>query len=386
MKTDSKKEALRLLGIQNAQVESYWKCLIESGRKYTADDWKAFNKHTRLARFTADNKSPHPVAQNFAVNTELMPNSLSVSAAAPDSLRLSQCLKKFWRFEKPKILNKSPNQIRKWENPRKLAIKNLIVCIGDKALIEIARDDILTFREWWMERMEVEKLTPVTINKSLIHVKSILTSVSDNMKLGIDIDHLFRKIILTDNEDEKRRPPFTTEFIIGTLLKPENLAGLNEQARWVLYAIAETGAGISEQLGLLPEDIILDHEVPHLVIVPRQKMALKTKYRKRTIPLVGYALDAFKSYPQGFTDYRDRPDSLSGTLNNYLKDNGLLPSDKHTVYSLRHSFQDRLLAVNAPDRVQADLMGHKFNRPTYGDGASLKQRLEWLEKIQLKTS
>ena len=134
----------------------------------------------------------------------------------------------------------------------------------------------------------------------------------------------------------------------------------------------------------MSEDIFLDHEIPHIVIVPREKKALKTKYRKRVIPLVGYALDAFKACPQGFTSYRDRPDALSGVLSSYLKKNKLLPSDKHTVYSLRHSLQDRLLAVNAPDRVLADLMGHKFNRPTYGDGASLKQKMEWLEKIQLK--
>jgi hypothetical protein len=29
-------------------------------------------------------------------------------------------------------------------------------------------------------------------------------------------------------------------------------------------------------------------------------------------------------------------------------------------------------------------MGHKFNRPAYGDGASLTHKLEWVQKIQLK--
>lgn len=100
--------------------------------------------------------------------------------------------------------------------------------------------------------------------------------------------------------------------------------------------------------------------------------------------LVGYALDAFKACPHGFTDFVDRPDYLSAVLSKFLRDNKLLPSEKHTVYSLRHSFQDRLLSVNAPDRVQADLMGHKFNRPAYGEGASLKHKLEWLEKIKIK--
>jgi hypothetical protein len=62
----------------------------------------------------------------------------------------------------------------------------------------------------------------------------------------------------------------------------------------------------------------------------------------------------------------------------------MLPSENHTAYSLRHSFQDRLTAVDASDRVQADLMGHKFNRETYGKGASLEKKFEWLQKICLK--
>jgi len=52
-----------------------------------------------------------------------------------------------------------------------------------------------------------------------------------------------------------------------------------------------------------------------------------------------------------------------------------IPTQQHTIYSLRHSFQDRLLPVNTPDRIQADLMGHKFNRPQYGEGATLAHKL-----------
>jgi hypothetical protein len=36
------------------------------------------------------------------------------------------------------------------------------------------------------------------------------------------------------------------------------------------------------------------------------------------------------------------------------------------------------------DRIQADLMGHKFNRPVYGTGAALAQKFEWMRKVQLK--
>ncbi|MGB3463782.1 MAG: hypothetical protein WBA74_00855 [Cyclobacteriaceae bacterium] len=100
--------------------------------------------------------------------------------------------------------------------------------------------------------------------------------------------------------------------------------------------------------------------------------------------MVGYALKGIKHLPQGFERYRDKSDSFSAMINKYLNENNLIPSKQHTVYSLRHSFQNRLLAVDAPDRVQAELMGHKFNRPIYGDGASLEQKQAWLQRILLQ--
>ncbi|UPT67640.1 MAG: hypothetical protein M0D57_02930 [Sphingobacteriales bacterium JAD_PAG50586_3] len=284
---------------------------------------------------------------------------------------------------KNKIMNKSPNQVRKWRLPRKRAINNFIKCIGNKPITQITRDDTLKFRDWWIERIEKENLVTDSANKDIVNVKNILELVSDNLKLGIDVSHLFKKLILTV-ENENKRLPFESSFIINTLLNPRKLSGLNPQAKWVLHAMAETGAGLSELVGLLPEDIVLDAEIPHICILPRPKKPLKTKYRKRVIPLVGFALDAFKACPQGFTDYWDRPDSLSAVLGKYLSENNLLPTPNHTVYSLRHSFQDRILSVNTPDRIQADLMGHKFNRQAYGEGGSLAHKFEWIKKAQLK--
>jgi hypothetical protein len=67
-----------------------------------------------------------------------------------------------------------------------------------------------------------------------------------------------------------------------------------------------------------------------------------------------------------------------------MRENDLFPSEKHSLYSLRHSFQDRLTSANAGDRVQTDLMGHKFSREKYGNGASLQDKKLWMEQICLK--
>jgi hypothetical protein len=82
--------------------------------------------------------------------------------------------------------------------------------------------------------------------------------------------------------------------------------------------------------------------------------------------------------------YHDKGDSLSATINKYLRKNGLRPTPRHSVYSLRHNFQDRLLAAQLLDRVQADLMGHEFGRQKYGEGASLEQKIEALNRIKFR--
>ena len=67
----------------------------------------------------------------------------------------------------------------------------------------------------------------------------------------------------------------------------------------------------------------------------------------------------------------------------YLSDNSLLESDKHTAYSLRHSFEDRMMEAGLDRDLRAILMGHKLKRPAYGLGGSIEFRTKELEKIAL---
>lgn len=67
-----------------------------------------------------------------------------------------------------------------------------------------------------------------------------------------------------------------------------------------------------------------------------------------------------------------------------MREHDVFPSQEHSLYSLRHSFQDRLILAEAPERIQADLMGHAISRPRYGDGAGLAQKAEWMEKISIE--
>jgi hypothetical protein len=58
-----------------------------------------------------------------------------------------------------------------------------------------------------------------------------------------------------------------------------------------------------------------------------------------------------KLHPEGFPRYRDKGGALSAVVNKYLRDNDLRPDENQTIYSLRHSFKDRLVAEEAPDSL-----------------------------------
>ena len=53
------------------------------------------------------------------------------------------------------------------------------------------------------------------------------------------------------------------------------------------------------------------------------------------------------------------------------------------MYSLRHSFEDRLLAADVDERNRRDLLGHALNRERYGKGASLEHMQEVVSKVAL---
>lgn len=68
-------------------------------------------------------------------------------------------------------------------------------------------------------------------------------------------------------------------------------------------------------------------------------------------------------------------------MNKFLRANGLLETPRHSLYSLRHSFEDRMLAAGIDDRIRRDLFGHRLDRERYGKGASLEHVAELVRGI-----
>ena len=60
---------------------------------------------------------------------------------------------------------------------------------------------------------------------------------------------------------------------------------VDDDMRWLIALISDTGMRLGEAVGLLKEDIILDHDVPHVRLVPRPWRRLKTRGSQRDIRL-----------------------------------------------------------------------------------------------------
>lgn len=295
------------------------------------------------------------------------------------SLKVSACLNLYWELARDKIQGKSPDQLRRWKNPRIKAVSNFIELCGDKAITSITPDDMLDFRGWWMDKIEAEGLAPSSANKDFTHLGDVLKTVNVMKRLGLTLPLTG---LAFKGGEAKQRPSFSDKWIKEKILGEGALDGLNKQAAAILRLMINTGARPSELAALTSDCIHLGGEVPYISIeaVGRQ---LKSHNAKRWIPVCGVSLNALKAFPEGFDRYRGSSAGLSALVNKYLRNNGLLETGKHTLYGLRHSFEDRQLAAGVDERIRRDLMGHALNRERYGKGASLKHLHEIIQATAL---
>ncbi len=392
--TKDEKEAVRKASIYNDYIEDYWRSLIKTGGKSDIEaKYRAAVKLAKAHGFAYKNvveiaKEPlEEIVERLQVATKAIERKDTVSSVLGGSTQpeilLSTCIEKFWPLCVDRLVNKSPGQIRKRKNPRIAVLNSFIDIIGDKGLSTVTRADVLTYRQWWMNRVESGEIAAATVNKNMMYMRDILQMVGMSCEVETDFELLFAKIRL--KEMERSRPPFEASYVQNTLLCPNSLKGLNLEARLLIFAMADTGARESELIGLRKEDIFLDDPIAHIWIRAQKNRALKTVTSERKIPLVGASLYAFEKLPDGFTHYRNA-DTASTTINKYLRENDLKPTPEHSLYSLRHTFKDRLRDAQAPEEIIDELMGHKKSGPKYGRGHIMERKLEWMRKIAFRVS
>ena len=166
---------------------------------------------------------------------------------------------------------------------------------------------------------------------------------------------------------------------------------IDDDMRWLIALISDSGMRLGEAAGLLKEDIKLNDNIPHIDLKPHSWRRLKTNGSQRYIPLVGAALwaskrtlkannDSMFAFPRYCDETGCKANSASGGLNKWLHQ--YLP-DNCVIHSFRHSLRDRLRAVECPSDIVDAIGGWKTSGigHGYGNGYPIKVLGKWMNKI-----
>ena len=255
-------------------------------------------------------------------------------------------------------------------------INYLIEATADKPIKFFTTIDATTFRDW----LKAKGLANASIKKAFACIKAIFNLAIQEH--GLAIENPFSNIHLpSPTEDAKKRIPISTMDL--KLIQTECMK-IDDDLRWLVSLISDTGMRLAEAAGLTIDDLVLDNEIPHVVIQPHSHRPLKTRSSERVIPLVGaslWAAQRIKQNAQG-TEYcfprytnneRTNANSASAALNKWLK---VVTGNKdYVIHGLRHSFRDRLRAVNSPLEMIDQIGGWSLKTvgQGYGDGYHLEQ-------------
>ena len=184
----------------------------------------------------------------------------------------------------------------------------------------------------------------------------------------------------SEKDDAKKRLPIA---IADIRLIQRHCKAVDDDMRWLVALISDTGLRLSEAAGLMLDDLRLNEDIPHVVIQPHKHRPLKTRSSERIVPLVGASLWAAQRIKQDVTgaycfprytnNDRTNANSASAALNKWLK--SVTGNNDYVLHGLRHSFRDRLRAIDAPIEM-IDRLGNwslKTVGQGYGDGYQLEQ-------------
>ena len=250
-------------------------------------------------------------------------------------------------------------------------IRYLIECLGDNPLDCYSSKDAATFREWLTEK----GLSTSSLQRIFSGIKAVVNFAI--LEQGLDCSNPFTRVYIPTNTDIKKRNAISMDNITKIQNK---CIEIDDDIRWLIALISDSGMRLSEAAGLMLSDINLNTEIPYINLIPHPHRRLKTSSSKRLIPLVGLSLWAAKRltdnvtgdycFPRYTSSSQCNSNSASATLNKWIKTNG---GKDDVIHGFRHSFRDRLRAIETPSDLIDQLGGWTLRAvgQSYGDGYKL---------------
>jgi integrase len=243
-------------------------------------------------------------------------------------------------------------QARDWDT--------LIATVGNIEFKDLSRDHTRHVRDALLEQGK----KTATVRRAITTLSAVTASAI--RELEVVRTNPFEKVdIQGENEDAKDSVVASPEQLAQIVTANRSKTG-SAPALLTLMQL-EIGARIGELSGLAVDDVVLDHETPHIIIQKRPWRSLKTKVSERCVPLVGAALEAAKhalALPRNgqgedkgkglFEQYAHKKGntSASAAVNKRITPWGI------TSHAFRHTMKDRLREASCPEDIRDAIQGH----------------------------
>ncbi len=234
------------------------------------------------------------------------------------------------------------------------SVKRFLEINGDMPINQYRREHGNAF----VKQLLDANLKGSTIHRYLNQIRPIFNTAIEELEISMNNPLSKLKVPKQEADEDGGRAPYSMQELWEL---QKRCREVDDQRRWVLSIISDTGARLSEIAGAKREDVVLDGEVPHIVIKKNEVRDLKSASAKRKVPLVGEALWAAQRAIQAHSEPYLFPvlvkageynnGSVSAALNKWLKTQNLRGDDQ-PIHSLRHSIRDRLRnAGYSPDII-----------------------------------
>jgi integrase len=308
--------------------------------------------------------------KTYSRNTQL-----NVSTATEQCITLSEALDTY-------VTQKGAGKPKTFKAAAQRACSYLVDACGAKTLAEYTRADALSYRDYLIAK----GLVGSSVGRVISSIRAVFNfAISE---YALDFKNPFVGMYFDKSAGVSKRLPIPIEDI----RKVQNQCRLiDDDLRWLVALVSDTGMRLAEGAGLLKGDIILDVDIPHISLKPHTWRPLKTSGSQRDIPLVGASLwaaqrlsESFPDSPYAFPRYNRKDttnsNSASAALNKWLHQ--YVP-EGCTMHSFRHSMRDRLRAVECPSDVIDQIGGWATEGigQGYGKGHDLQVCAKWMNLI-----
>jgi len=268
------------------------------------------------------------------------------------------------------------------QTPPRVALSTFLSLAGDRDVRDYTRQDAKLFVHY----LEMKGNKTATIRRRINSLSAIMNYAYS--ELDLDKRNPFTRLFIqNEGADVFKRGTFANDQLKWGY---DKALSSGSTVKLLMPLLGETGCRLAEIVGLRLEDIDLDNELLH--IRPNSARRLKNKTSERVLPLVGYAKPAIDQvqiqaddewlFPQYIKSGHCYATHASNAVNKWLKkDFGGL-----TAHSLRHTFRDRLRAVECPMDMIDQIGGWKSITSignSYGRGFTMDQYRQYLDKIMI---